>query len=95
MPEEGHDRGDAGTPAARQDEARILAGSHCYNTIDHSLFSGIIRITDEWWKPGWWSKSATTTTYRIRNGITHEFGHVLGLDHPNYDKDHDGKIERL
>ncbi|WP_326792008.1 hypothetical protein OHA79_09405 [Streptomyces sp. NBC_00841] len=67
-------------------------GGNCYNTLDHSLFSGYMRIDTEWFYSKWFSTSATTNTYRIRNSVTHEFGHAIGLGHPNKDLNHDGKI---
>lgn len=67
-------------------------GGNCYNTTDQSLWSGYIRITTEWFQPKWFSSTATTNDYRIKNSTTHEFGHAIGLGHPNKDLNHDGKI---
>jgi hypothetical protein len=67
-------------------------GGNCYRLADHSLFSGAMRFDTEWWYPHWFSTTASTNTYRIRNGVTHEFGHAIGLGHPNKDLNHDGKI---
>lgn len=66
-------------------------GGNCYNTVDHSLWSGYMRIDTEWFTPKWFSTNATTNTYRIRNSTTHEFGHAIGLGHPNKDLNKDGK----
>ena len=67
-------------------------GGNCFNTADHSLWSGFMRIDTEWFYPHWFSTNATTNTYRIRNVTTHEFGHAIGLGHPNKDLNHDGKV---
>jgi hypothetical protein len=67
-------------------------GGNCFNTLDHSLWSGYIRIDTEWFYKGWFSTNATTNTYKIRNYTTHEFGHAIGLGHPNRDLNHDGVI---
>jgi len=68
-------------------------GGNCYRTTDHSLFSGAIRIDTEWFYANWFSATASTNTYRIRNSVTHEFGHAIGLGHPNRDLNHDGMIK--
>lgn len=70
-------------------------GGNCYRTTDHSLFAGVLRIDTEWFYSKWFSTNATTNTYKIRNAVTHEFGHAIGLDHPNRDLDHDGTVESL
>jgi hypothetical protein len=67
-------------------------GGNCYRTTDHSLFAGVMRIDTEWFYSHWFSTNATTNTYRIRNSVTHEFGHAIGLGHPNRDLNHDGKV---
>lgn len=66
---------------------------NCFRLTDHSLFSGVIRIDTEWFYKSWFSTNATTNTYRIRNSVTHEFGHAIGLGHPNTDRDRDGTVE--
>ncbi|MFB7312922.1 hypothetical protein [Streptomyces sp. NPDC056192] len=66
--------------------------NNCYNTLDHGLWSGYIRVDTWWFTPKFFSTTASTNTYRIRNGITHEFGHAIGLGHPNKDLNHDGKV---
>ena len=70
-------------------------GGNCYRTSDHTLHSGIMRFTTEWWRtsPNWFSATPTTNYWRIMNGVTHEFGHAIGLGHPNRDHDHDGAVE--
>jgi hypothetical protein len=67
-------------------------GGNCYRLTDHSLFSGAMRFDTEWWYPKWFSTNATTNEYKIRNYTTHEFGHAIGLGHPNRDLNHDGVI---
>lgn len=68
------------------------AGS-CYNLRDLSLWSGDVRIDSEWFQPQYFAANTVANQARIRNGVTHEFGHALGLGHPNYDRDHDGAVE--
>ena len=68
-------------------------GGNCFNLGDHSLHSGILRFDTEWWYPGWFSATPTVNEYKIRNAVTHEFGHAIGLDHPNKDLNHDGIVK--
>lgn len=66
--------------------------NNCYNTLDHSLWSGYIRVDTWWFTPKFFSTTESTNTYRISNGITHELGHAIGLGHPNKDLNHDGRV---
>lgn len=53
-------------------------------------YSGIVWMTSEY-RSGARSLS-TTLRYNLP---THEILHALGLDHPNYDRDKDGKVEKF
>ncbi|MFM9703610.1 hypothetical protein [Streptomyces galilaeus] len=66
----------------------------CYALADGSAWGGHVRMDTEYWTTASWFSSdpAKNEAYRS-NAVSHEFGHVLGLDHPNYDKDRDGKVE--
>lgn len=68
-------------------------GNNCYMLSDHSLHSGWMRMDTEWWYPGWFSSNATTNERYIKNAVLHEFGHAIGLSHPNKDLDSDGVVE--
>jgi hypothetical protein len=74
-------------------KAGFSFGGNCYNTADHSLWSGYMRYDTEIFYPSWFSKTASTNTYRIRNNIAHELGHGIGLEHPNKDLNHDGVVK--
>lgn len=50
---------------------------------------GIVQIDSEYWDGTW-----PIEDYKLRNTIVHETLHALGLDHPNYDIDKDGVVER-
>lgn len=66
----------------------------CYDTADGSAWGGHVRMDSEYWTQAAWFSTdpAKNDAYRA-NAVTHELGHVLGLDHPNYDKDGDGITE--
>lgn len=66
----------------------------CYDTGDGSAWGGHVRVDSEYWtKASWFSTDAAKNDAYRANAISHEFGHILGLDHPNYDKDGDGTVE--
>jgi hypothetical protein len=66
----------------------------CYNTLDGSAWGGHILMDSEYWTTSSWFSTDTTKNESYRkNAATHELGHILGLDHPNYDKDKDGTVE--
>lgn len=73
-------------------EPGISWGGSCYWTGDHSLHSGRIRITEEWWYYQWFGPSPAVNGWYIRNGLTHEFGHAIGLGHSNVDYNLDGVV---
>ncbi|WP_394436314.1 gluzincin family metallopeptidase [Streptomyces sp. SGAir0957] len=60
---------------------------------DHAAWGGWSWIDTEYWQANWFSTNATVNTAKIKNAITHEIGHMVGLDHPNVDLDGDGKVE--
>jgi hypothetical protein len=68
-------------------------GGNCYVLADHSLHSGLLRIDTEWWYTNWFSANTVTNGQRIKNAVLHEFGHAIGLGHPNTDLDRDGVVE--
>lgn len=78
-------------PAGTAGVSRALP---CYDTADGSAWGGHILMDSEYWTvPNWFSTNATTNEIYRRNGVAHEFGHILGLEHPNYDRDRDGTVE--
>ncbi|MCX5000913.1 hypothetical protein [Streptomyces longwoodensis] len=66
----------------------------CYDMTDGSAWGGHILMDTEYWtSSSWFSTTATLNEVYRRNAVTHELGHILGLAHPNYDRDKDGRIE--
>lgn len=63
-------------------------GLPCYNTADHSLWSGVVKIDTEYWNGQWY-----LSTVVRKNILTHEMGHAFGLDHANWDYNHNGVVE--
>lgn len=74
-------------------QAGMAWGGSCYMLSDHSLHSGSMQLNTEWWYPNWFSSNATTNEQWIKNAVIHEFGHAIGLGHPNKDLDADGVVE--
>jgi hypothetical protein len=66
----------------------------CYAVADGSAWGGHVRMDSEYWTQASWFSTdpAKNDAYRA-NAVSHELGHILGLDHPNYDKDRDGAVE--
>lgn len=62
----------------------------CYDTTNNSAWGGIVQMDSEYYN-GTWSMSTALKW----NATPHEVVHVLGLDHPNYDKDGDGSVENF
>jgi len=60
---------------------------------DHTVFSGWAWLDSEYWYTNWFSTNATVNTARVKNAVTHEIGHLVGLAHPNTDVDKDGTVE--
>jgi hypothetical protein len=66
----------------------------CHSLADGSAWGGHILMDSEYWTSGtWFSANSTLNEAYRKNAVTHELGHILGLDHPNYDKDRDGVVE--
>jgi hypothetical protein len=66
----------------------------CYNTTDGSAWGGHLLMDSEYWTTSsWFSTNSTLNEAYRKNAVTHELGHILGLDHPNYDRDKDGVVE--
>ncbi|MYW46364.1 hypothetical protein [Streptomyces sp. SID161] len=65
----------------------------CHDT-DRSAWGGHLLMDTEYWTSDTWfsTNASVNETYR-KNAVTHEIGHILGLDHPNYDRDKDGTVE--
>ncbi|MFE6126651.1 hypothetical protein ACFQ6Q_00040 [Streptomyces sp. NPDC056437] len=66
----------------------------CNQLSDGSAWGGHVRMDSEYWTvPNWFSSDPVKNDAYRKNGVTHELGHVLGLDHPNTDVDADGTVE--
>ncbi|MFG2352564.1 hypothetical protein [Streptomyces sp. NPDC048521] len=60
----------------------------------HAAWGGWTWIDSEYWSTtAWFSSNSTANTAKVKNAITHEIGHLVGLDHPNTDVDGDGTVE--
>lgn len=59
---------------------------------NYAAWGGTAMIDTEWFYSHWFTADATLNSVRIKNGITHETGHLVGLDHPNKDLNKDGKV---
>jgi hypothetical protein len=61
--------------------------SPCYDTRNNTAYGARIDMDKEYWDhPGWFSGAGKNTTLdyaMIWNANAHEFGHAIGLDHPN------------
>lgn len=69
-------------------QAGYSQGIPCYNTVDHSLFGGLVFMDSEYGDGTW------TLADRLWSNLpVHEMGHGFGLDHPNTDLDGDGTVE--
>jgi hypothetical protein len=74
-------------------QAGMSGGWNCYNTADHSAWGGWAWIDTEYFTvPNWFSTDKTVNASKIKNAITHELGHTIGLDHPNKDLNGDGTV---
>ena len=66
----------------------------CYQISDGSAWGGHILVDTEYWSTSsWFSTDATKNEGYRKNAVTHEVGHIFGLDHPNTDRDGDGTVE--
>lgn len=56
----------------------------CYSTSDFSAWGGMVAMDNEYWtNPNWFSTNPEINEAKTRNAVTHEVGHIMGLDHPN------------
>lgn len=68
-------------------------GRPCYATADGSAGGGHILMDSEYWTTSsWFSTNPITNEARRKDAVTHELGHILGLDHPNTDLNKDGIV---
>lgn len=66
----------------------------CHSTADGSAWGGHILMDSEYWTyPAWFSTNTSVNDARRKDAVSHEFGHILGLAHPNQDLDKDGVVE--
>jgi hypothetical protein len=64
-------------------------GGNCYSA-EHVLTSGVMLLDTEWWYAGWFASDPLLNERYVKNAVLHEFGHSVGLDHPNVDRNGDG-----
>ncbi|MGW4223053.1 hypothetical protein ACWEG1_06300 [Streptomyces bauhiniae] len=63
---------------------------------DHAAWGGVTWLDSEYWSTSsWFSSDPTVNTAKTKNAVTHEIGHLIGLDHPNQDLDGDGTVENF
>lgn len=66
----------------------------CYATGNGSAWGGHLLMDSEYWTiPTWFGPDPAVNEARRKDAVTHELGHILGLDHPNTDVDRDGTVE--
>ncbi|MFF4746805.1 hypothetical protein [Streptomyces sp. NPDC001268] len=66
----------------------------CYEIANGSAWGGHILMNSEYWTTAnWFSTDPVKNDAYRASAVSHELGHILGLDHPNYDKDGDGAVE--
>ena len=66
----------------------------CYDILNGSAWGGHILMDSEYWTTAnWFSTDPVKNDAYRANAVTHELGHILGLDHPNTDLDSDGTVE--
>lgn len=66
----------------------------CYSIADGSAWGGHVRMDSEYWTvPDWFGPDPALNEALRKSAVSHETGHIFGLDHPNYDRDKDGTIE--
>lgn len=66
----------------------------CYQISDGSAWGGHVLMDSEYWTTAnWFSTDPVKNDAYRANAVSHELGHVLGLDHPNTDVDADGTVE--
>ncbi|MGW0948498.1 M12 family metallo-peptidase [Streptomyces sp. NPDC002623] len=66
----------------------------CYEIPDRSAWGGHVLIDTEYWTvASWFSTNATVNDGYRKDTVTHEIGHIFGLDHANTDVNKNGKVE--
>lgn len=61
---------------------------------DRSVWGGWTWIDSEYWSSSsWFSSNSTVNTAQVKNAVTHEIGHLVGLAHPNTDLNGNGIVE--
>ena len=60
----------------------------CHDTTNNSAWGGVVQMDSEYYDGRW-----KMSTAGMWNAHVHEVLHVMGLNHPNYDKDRDGRVE--
>jgi hypothetical protein len=69
-------------------------GRPCYEIANGSAWGGHVLMDSEYWtSSSWFSTDPVKNDAYRANAVSHEIGHVLGLDHPNVDNDGDGAVE--
>ncbi|MEU8837267.1 hypothetical protein, partial [Streptomyces sp900116325] len=74
----------------------VVAVSHsypCASLGNHTAWGGWSWIDSEYWKvPNFANSDPELNMANTKNVITHEIGHLVGLDHPNKDLNGDGTV---
>ncbi|KAK1181753.1 hypothetical protein B7755_028590 [Streptomyces sp. NBS 14/10] len=63
----------------------------CYNTRNHSAWGGYVEMDTEYWtstgkENTWFGSNKAKAHAMTLNAVTHELGHMMGLDHPDPSK---------
>ncbi|OMI39826.1 hypothetical protein [Streptomyces sparsogenes] len=63
----------------------------CYNTKTNAAWGGYVEMDTEYWtstgkENSWFGSNKTKAHAMTLNAVTHELGHMMGLDHPDPSK---------